>query len=338
MALINNLISSLGSKDPNKKLLSNVNDGQTTSTMEGQGFSDSQYDSMASDFAFDMQNKAFDASKELKTEYDYVDKVRSESARIGKEGANFNETNHPYFTENGIKSELNPVSFYKRMGMDTKNLTLNDSLLSKEKQQMLMNDFSTPTGSGASCNTYSCELQQRGNAKAPEDFTYTRKVDGKRINVKAGDLIPTFFNNEEFDRLAPSFGYEHVQRKDANQVHETGMNQKYAPGTNSAYNVFNDGVYDGEEPSSYYPQFLSGKKAANEYIKNIREVDEIIPGDIYRGGFNPTFNSNNNEMNSRVAHSMTAGGINSDGKREFYSNPGRMESGLKTVTTSRQNA
>ena len=333
MALINNLISNLGSKDPNKKLLSNVNAGQTTSTMEGQGFTDNQYDSMAQDFAFESQRKRIDAMDAYRSESKRVDNVRSNSARIAKEqslgrdGAERDDAIFPSWRNSTGE---------KVFDGDLQNMKFTDSILNQDDNKQLTDPKLYGDGdglTGLACNTYSCALQREAGATVPEDFSYRRKVDGKMINLKAGDPVPTLPVNQDMDELYPKMGYEHVQLKGANNVHENP--NSYHP----------DGGFTTlrEEGSD---ALVQNKNYNKPYIDLIKEVDDLKGGDIYRSGFHPEFKKNST-TDFNTTHSMTIGSKDDvdkvliDGKkvtnRNFYQNSGWMGSGVTSKTTSRQN-
>lgn len=345
MALINNLISSLGSKDPNKKLLSNVNDGQTTSTMEGQGFSDSQYESMAQDFAFQANVKADKARDELRTEYDRVGNVRSDAVKIAQQhnlgfGGGGNAGGTGYAT--GYEFQNLP-SWRDSSGNEAAPTTNNsfEGLTFKQPKGELLNesDIDSLTNpkmygqgggmSGAACNTYSCAIQREAGATIPKDFSYRRRVDGKMIHLKAGDPVPTLPSNEDMDNLYTQMGYEHVQLKSANKIHELGQGFDEKPGyVDFPMSDFGSGVMSGGDGTN-----ITGKEALKRYTEGIREVDNIEGGDIYRSGFHPIFNKDGT-MFSGTAHSMTAGEGFDD--RPFYQNSGYMGSGISTKYTSNQ--
>ncbi len=279
-------------------------------------------ESMASDFAWEASRNEDKARDELMKENIKVNNIRSNIAKKAKETYEFNLKNKPFYAKkDGERVKDQKLQAGIRALTYPNEVELKDSLLKSEDSKLLNTKYSRFGAPGMSCNAFSCNLQQQGGATVPKDFSYRRAVDGKMIHLKKGDPIPTVFSNQQMDKLAPQFGYEHVQLKDANQVHETGVNQDYAPGTNSAYTVFQENKN-------------LKKGGAEQYIKNIKEVDEILPGDIYRGGFNPSFNDSG-EMNSGVVHSMTTGGKNKEGKRIFYSNPGNLMSGLKKTTTTK---
>tara|TARA_R110000782_G_scaffold29827_3_gene74104 strand:+ start:832 stop:2055 length:1224 start_codon:yes stop_codon:yes gene_type:complete len=344
MALINNLISNLGSKDPNKKLLSNVNDGQTTSTMEGQGFSDSQYDSMAQDFAFQANVKADKARNKLRTEYDRVDDVRSNVVKTAKkhnlgygmgstsdfggnmvQGGTVDNPDQPSWRDSsgnqayptGLKTTFEGLTFNQPKG----------ELLNESDIDSLTNTKMYGQGgglTGAACNTYSCAIQREAGATIPKDFSYRRRVDGKMIHLKAGDPVPTLPSNEDMDNLYTKMGYEHVQLKDANLIHEPGVGtQAYTA------DIFDEYIYGDDQ--------LKGQEAKEKYKSSIREVDNIKGGDIYRSGFFPSF-MKDGSMKSHTTHSMTTGDqTGNSGFFDFYQNSGYMGSGLTTKRTSRQN-
>ena len=338
MALINNLISSLGSKDPNKKLLSNVNDGQTTSTMEGQGFSDSQYESMAQDFAFQANVKADKARDELRTEYDRVNDVRSNIVKTAQKHSLGSQSVEELMA-GGREFESSP-SWQDSSGNEAAP-TINNSfegLTFKQPKGKLLNesDIDSLTNTkmygqgggmtGAACNTYSCAIQREAGATIPKDFSYRRRVDGKMIHLKAGDPVPTLPSNEDMDNLYTKMGYEHVQLKDANRIHEPGVNTQ----------SYNNEIFDEYGMYSSVEEQLKGQEAKEKYKSSIREVDNIKGGDIYRSGFFPSF-MKDGSMKSHTIHSMTAG--NSTGKtpyRDFYQNSGYMGSGLTIKRTSKQ--
>jgi len=338
MALINNLISSLGSKDPNKKLLSNVNDGQTTSTMEGLGFSDSQYDSMAQDFAFQANVKADKARDELRTEYDRVDDVRSNVVKTAKKhnldyelvnggGVRVDDPDQPSWRDSsgnqayptGLKTTFEGLTFDQPKG----------ELLNESDIDSLTNTKMYGQGggmTGAACNTYSCAIQREAGATIPKDFSYRRRVDGKMIHLKAGDPVPTLPSNEDMDNLYTKMGYEHVQLKDANLIHEPGVNTQ----------SYNNEIFDEYGMYSSVEEQLKGQEAKEKYKSSIREVDNIKGGDIYRSGFFPSF-MKDGSMKSHTTHSMTTGDqTGNSGFFDFYQNSGYMGSGLTTKRTSRQ--
>lgn len=297
-------------KDPSRNKNQNI-----TETWMGKGFSDAQMAIMADDFARYAEQNKIRVRDELRTESQRVQNVRSNSAKIAAEQVG----KKPFYTDEEGNVQ-NIGNYFETTGYNPDSLTLNDSILKSGDSKMLQTEYSTSLGqTGMACNAYACNIQQEGGATVPEAFSYRRMVDGKTINLDKGDPIPTIFSNQQMDILAPKFGYEHVQLKDANQVHETGLNQDYAPGTNPNYTVFRENKN-------------LKKGGAEEYIKNIREVDKIFPGDIYRGGFNPSFNDSG-EMQSNTAHSMTAGNKVGE-RRTYYSNPGNMESGIKTTKTT----
>ena len=343
MALINNLISNLGSKDPNKKLLSNVNDGQTTSTMEGQGFSDSQYDSMAQDFAFQANVKADKARNKLRTEYDRVDDVRSNVVKIAKkhnlgsanvpmnnpvQGGTVDNPDQPSWLDSsgnqayptGLKTTFEGLTFNQPKG----------ELLNESDIDSLTNTKMYGQGggmTGAACNTYSCAIQREAGATIPKDFSYRRRVDGKMIHLKAGDPVPTLPNNEDMDNLYTQMGYEHVQLKDANRIHEPGVNTQ----------SYDNEIFDEYGMYSSVEEQLKGQEAIEKYKSSIREVDNIKGGDIYRSGFFPSF-MKDGSMKSHTTHSMTTGDqTGNSGYFDFYQNSGYMGSGITTKRTSRQN-
>ena len=339
MALINNLISNLGSKDPNKKLLSNVNDGQTTSTMEGQGFSDSQYESMAQDFAFQANVKADKARDELRTEYDRVDDVRSNVVKTAKKhnldyelvnggGVRVDDPDQPSWRDSsgnqayptGLKTTFEGLTFNQPKG----------ELLNESDIDSLTNTKMYGQGggmTGAACNTYSCAIQREAGATIPKDFSYRRRVDGKMIHLKAGDPVPTLPSNEDMDNLYTKMGYEHVQLKDANLIHEPGVNTQ----------SYNNEIFDEYGMYSSVEEQLKGQEAKEKYKSSIREVDNIKGGDIYRSGFFPSF-MKDGSMKSHTTHSMTTGDqTGNSGFFDFYQNSGYMGSGLTTKRTSRQN-
>jgi len=306
-------------KDPSRNKNQNI-----TETWMGKGFSDAQMAIMADDFARYAEQNKMRIADELRTESQRVQNVRSNSAKIAAEQVG----KKPFYTDE--EGNVQNIGNYS----NPDSLTLNDSILKSGDSKMLQTEYSTSLGqTGMACNAYACNIQQEGGATVPEAFSYRRMVDGKTINLDKGDPIPTIFSNQQMDILAPKFGYEHVQLKGANQVHETGLNQDYAPGTNPNYTVFRENKN-------------LKKGGAEEYIKNIREVDKILPGDIYRGGFNPSFNDSG-EMQSNTAHSMTAGRkgelageiqtnhyqLKPRRFSKFYSNPGNMERGIKTTWT-----
>jgi hypothetical protein len=350
MALINNLISNLGSKDPNKKLLSNVNDGQTTSTMEGQGFSDSQYDSMAQDFAFQANVKADKARNELRTEYDRVDDVRSNAVKIGKQHTFSDSLLMPSWQDSsGNQTSLQGTTNIEAATWSTEQGGFEDLKFKQPKGKLLnesdIDSLSNPNmyGQGGSsltgqaCNTYSCAIQREAGATVPKDFSFRRRVDGKMIHLKAGDPVPTLPSNEDMDNLYTQMGYEHVQLKDANLVHENEATDS---------NYFANSTYDYDDASSSQDQ-VTGLEARDRYKSSIREVDNIEGGDIYRAGFYPSF-MKDGSMKSRTSHSMTAGALDKDSEgkympneegnyqRPFYQNSGYMGSGIDTNYTSRQ--
>ena len=343
MALINNLISSLGSKDPNKKLLSNVNDGQTTSTMLGQGFSDTQYDSMAQDFAFQANVKADKARNKLRTEYDRVDDVRSNVVKIAKkhnlgsanvpmnnpvQGGTVDNPDQPSWLDSsgnqayptGLKTTFEGLTFNQPKG----------ELLNESDIDSLTNTKMYGQGggmTGAACNTYSCAIQREAGATIPKDFSYRRRVDGKMIHLKAGDPVPTLPNNEDMDNLYTQMGYEHVQLKDANRIHEPGVNTQ----------SYDNEIFDEYGMYSSVEEQLKGQEAIEKYKSSIREVDNIKGGDIYRSGFFPSF-MKDGSMKSHTTHSMTTGDqTGNSGYFDFYQNSGYMGSGITTKRTSRQN-
>ena len=343
MALINNLISNLGSKDPNKKLLSNVNDGQTTSTMEGQGFSDTQYDSMAQDFAFQANVKADKARNKLRTEYDRVDDVRSNVVKIAKkhnlgsanvpmnnpvQGGTVDNPDQPSWLDSsgnqayptGLKTTFEGLTFNQPKG----------ELLNESDIDSLTNTKMYGQGggmTGAACNTYSCAIQREAGATIPKDFSYRRRVDGKMIHLKAGDPVPTLPNNEDMDNLYTQMGYEHVQLKDANRIHEPGVNTQ----------SYDNEIFDEYGMYSSVEEQLKGQEAIEKYKSSIREVDNIKGGDIYRSGFFPSF-MKDGSMKSHTTHSMTTGDqTGNSGYFDFYQNSGYMGSGITTKRTSRQN-
>ena len=306
-------------KDPSRNKNQNI-----TETWMGKGFSDAQMAIMADDFARYAEQNKNRVRDELRTESQRVQNVRFNSAKIAAEQVG----KKPFYTDE--EGNVQNIGNYS----NPDSLTLNDSILKSGDSKMLQTEYSTSLGqTGMACNAYACNIQQEGDATVPEDFSYRRMVDGKTINLDKGDPIPTIFSNQQMDILAPKFGYEHVQLKDANQVHETGLNQDYAPGTNPNYTVFRENKN-------------LKKGGAEEYIKNIREVDKILPGDIHRGGFNPRFNDSG-EMQSNTTHSMTAGRkgelageiqtnhyqLKPRRFSKFYSNPGNMEKGIKTTKT-----
>ena len=343
MALINNLISNLGSKDPNKKLLSNVNDGQTTSTMEGQGFSDSQYDSMAQDFAFQANVKADKARNELRTEYDRVDDVRSNAVKIGKQHTFSDSLLMPSWQDSsGNESSLGLANWSTEQGgfeglkfKQPKGKLLNESDIDSLSNPKMYGEGGGLTG--AACNTYSCAIQREAGATVPKDFSFRRRVDGKMIHLKAGDPVPTLPSNEDMDNLYTQMGYEHVQLKDANLVHENEATDS---------NYFANSTFDYDTASSSQDQ-VTGLEARDRYKSSIREVDNIEGGDIYRAGFYPSF-MKDGSIKSRTSHSMTAGVLDKDSEgkympneegnyqRPFYQNSGYMGSGIDTNYTSRQ--
>lgn len=339
MALINNLISNLGSKDPNKKLLSNVNDGQTTRAMEGLGFSDSWYDSMAQDFAFQANVKADKARDELRTEYDRVDDVRSNVVKTAKKhnldyelvnggGVRVDDPDQPSWRDSsgnqayptGLKTTFEGLTFNQPKG----------ELLNESDIDSLTNTKMYGQGggmTGAACNTYSCAIQREAGATIPKDFSYRRRVDGKMIHLKAGDPVPTLPSNEDMDNLYTKMGYEHVQLKDANLIHEPGVNTQ----------SYNNEIFDEYGMYSSVEEQLKGQEAKEKYKSSIREVDNIKGGDIYRSGFFPSF-MKDGSMKSHTTHSMTTGDqTGNSGFFDFYQNSGYMGSGLTTKRTSRQN-
>ena len=229
MALINNLISNLGSKDPNKKLLSNVNEGQTTSTMEGQGFTGSQYDSMAQDFAFDMQNKAFDASKELKTENERVKNVANESVRLSQDYFNKQEqvkTN--YKISPSYEGYIEPYSFEDGKLVGRGGI---DSVVGKYGQDYLSGKLKAGTESegynsfsesqpGMACNTYATCIAQQAKSTAIADYDMFDYGTGKYRTIKKGETNPVTPYNQEFNKNMAGAGYEYVVAgsKDENNI------------------------------------------------------------------------------------------------------------------------
>ena len=213
MALINNLISNLGSKDPNKKLLSNVNDGQTTSTMEGQGFSDSQYDSMAQDFAFDMQNKAFDASKELKTESKRAKNVADTAVSLSQDYLRKQNIYKPDPNAGGYSEE--PYTFEDGKLVGREGI---DSIVGKYGQDYLSGKLNVDGGMypfseqqpGPACNTYATCIAQQAKSTAIADYDMFDYGLGKKRTIKKGELNPVTPYNKEFNKNMASAGYEYV--------------------------------------------------------------------------------------------------------------------------------
>jgi hypothetical protein len=274
--------------------------------MEGLGFSDSQYDSMAQDFAFQANVKADKARDELRTEYDRVDDVRSNVVKTAKKhnldyelvnggGVRVDDPDQPSWRDSsgnqayptGLKTTFEGLTFNQPKG----------ELLNESDIDSLTNTKMYGQGggmTGAACNTYSCAIQREAGATIPKDFSYRRRVDGKMIHLKAGDPVPTLPSNEDMDNLYTKMGYEHVQLKDANLIHEPGVNTQ----------SYNNEIFDEYGMYSSVEEQLKGQEAKEKYKSSIREVDNIKGGDIYRSGFFPSF-MKDGSMKSHTTHSMT---------------------------------
>ena len=215
MALINNLISNLGSKDPNKKLLSNVNDGQTTSTMEGQGFSDNQYDSMAQDFAFEMQNKAFDSSKELRTENERVNNVADTAVSLSQDYLRKQNIYKPDPNAGGYSEDPYTFEGGELVGRDGI-----DSVVGKYGQDYLSGKLNVGGGMypfseqqpGPACNTYATCIAQQAKSTAIADYDMFDYGLGKKRTIKKGELNPVTPYNQEFNKNMANAGYEYFVR------------------------------------------------------------------------------------------------------------------------------
>ncbi len=134
----------------------------------------------------------------------------------------------------------------------------------------------------------------------------------KRINLNEGDTPPTLPNNTDMDNIYPQIGYQHVS------LHDTKKE-------NLERGRFVRGVLDSKTGKLNFGERISAKE---RYDKEIKGVDEILPGDNLRSGFYPAFNTDGS-MYSGVGHSMTVGNKNQFGEPTFYENPGSVLSGLR---------
>ncbi len=286
---------------------------------------------MVSDFAFEARKKETDAREALRKESMRVQNVRDNIAKAAENNTVktlgmprfFNKeliANPPKWNKDGLTqvSRANLGSMFKFKDAKKGNIGIYDSILNKNEQDLIINKYGQEDlkgygYAGAACNTHACALQRMGGATVSKPFSFKRRVDGKRINLKEGDTPPTLPNNNDMDNIYPQIGYQHVSLHNTKKENlEQGMFGLRVLG----------GDYDG---SSYESRRNEGAK---RYDKAIKGVDEILPGDNLRSGFLPTFNADGS-MYSGTSHSMTVGNKNAFGEPTFYENPGSVLDGLR---------
>ncbi len=289
---------------------------------------------MVSDFAFEARRKETDARNALRKESIRVQNVRDNIVKAA-ENNTIETLGNPRFFNKELKgdkfnpagltqaSRVDPGSMFKFKDAQKGNIGIMDTILNKNEQDLLLkqygqNDLQGFGYAGASCNTHACALQRMGGATVSKPFSFRRRVDGKRINLKEGDTPPTLPNNMDMDNIYPQIGYQHVSlhKTKKENLDEVRFGNRVLQ-TNSANGINNNDYYVG-----------SPQDAAKRYDKAIKGVDEILPGDNLRSGFHPTFNTDGS-MYSGTSHSMTVGNKNEFGEPTFYENPGSVLSGLR---------
>jgi hypothetical protein len=247
---------------------------------------------MVSDFAFEARKKETDAREALRKESMRVQNVRDNIAKAAENNTVktlgmprfFNKeliANPPKWNKDGLTqvSRANLGSMFKFKDAKKGNIGIYDSILNKNEQDLIINKYGQEDlkgygYAGAACNTHACALQRMGGATVSKPFSFKRRVDGKRINLKEGDTPPTLPNNNDMDNIYPQIGYQHVSLHNTKKENlEQGMFGLRVLG----------GDYDG---SSYESRRNEGAK---RYDKAIKGVDEILPGDNLRSGFFTNF-------------------------------------------------
>lgn len=284
---------------------------------------------MVSDFAFEARRKETDARNALRKESIRVQNVRDNIVKAAENNTIETLGNPRFFNKKRIGDKFNPAGLTQASRVDPGgmfkfkdaqegNIGIMDTILNKNEQDLLLkqygqNDLQGFGYAGASCNTHACALQRMGGATVSKPFSFRLRVDGKRINLKEGDTPPTLPNNVDMDNIYPQIGYQHVS------LHETKKE-------NLEQGRFGLRVLGGNYEGSSYESRT--KEGAKRYDKAIKGVDEILPGDNLRSGFQPTFNTDGS-MYSGTSHSMTVGNKNEFGEPTFYENPGSVLSGLR---------
>lgn len=284
---------------------------------------------MVSDFAFEARRKETDARNALRKESIRVQNVRDNIVKAAENNTIETLGNPRFFNKKRIGDKFNPAGLTQASRVDPGgmfkfkdaqegNIGIMDTILNKNEQDLLLkqygqNDLQGFGYAGASCNTHACALQRMGGATVSKPFSFRLRVDGKRINLKEGDTPPTLPNNVDMDNIYPQIGYQHVS------LHKTKKE-------NLEQGRFGLRVLGGNYEGSSYESRT--KEGAKRYDKAIKGVDEILPGDNLRSGFQPTFNTDGS-MYSGTSHSMTVGNKNEFGEPTFYENPGSVLSGLR---------
>jgi len=290
---------------------------------------------LVSGFAFEARKKETDAREALRKESMRVQNVRDNIAKAAENNTVKTLGKPRFFNKKTGKSISNPGGGYFFKEAQEGNIEILDTVLNKNEQDLIVNRYGQSDGrglgyAGAACNTHACALQRMGGATVSKPFSFRRRVDGKRINLKEGDTPPTLPNNEDMDNIYPKIGYQHVALHDTKkEMLEQGR--------------FGARVLDNATSSASQRRLFSNTPTpsnmdgAKRYDQQVKGVDEILPGDNLRSGFHPTFVSDGS-MYSGVSHSMTVGRknnryIDQDGNLtqgfNFYENSGNVLSGVQ---------